>query len=57
MISGIIDTLLNKITPRKQLQKKGMENIVLTTDFEIQALFNTIIINICSSCDILSKLT
>lgn len=56
MISDMIDILFNKLTPLNNLSKMEFENIGFTTDIEIHALLNTVIINVCSSCDILTKI-
>ncbi len=57
MITKMIDLLYLKLSPILNLNISDYENVGFSSDIETHALLNSLIINVCSCCDILTKLT
>ena len=57
MIIKMIDLLFFKLSPNLDFNINQYENVGFSSDIETHALLNTVIINVCSCCDILTKLT
>lgn len=57
MITKMIDLLYFKLSPVLDLKISEYDNVGFSSDIETHALLNTAIINVCSCCDILTKLT
>lgn len=57
MITKMMDLLYFKLSPVLNLNISEYDNVGFSSDIETHALLNTAIINVCSCCDILTKLT
>lgn len=56
MITKMVDLLYFKLSPVLDLSISEYDNVGFSSDIETHALLNTAIINVCSCCDILTKL-
>lgn len=57
IIGNMIDSLFSRLSGKLKHHYEDYEEVVFSTDSHTHAILNTIIINVCSCLDILTKLT
>lgn len=57
IITGMIDKLYQDLSPELPYKISEYDDVILTRDISVHAILNTIVINVLSCCDILTKLS